>query len=82
MRRRVSKDPAFTGFEQILRSVYNFGGKIKGYNDHGDFVFEIAVGNLAIAHTKGLITIDNQSRKIELTSKGVYFAGRYPAWGR
>lgn len=65
-----------------MRSVYEFGGKIKGYNDHGDFVFEIAVGNLAIAHTKGLIAIDNQSRKIELTSIGVYFAGRHPAWGR
>lgn len=68
------RDPAFSSFNFIIESVYEYAGRTQ-FRD-----FRVPSGALAVAHSRGLIEIKQESRGtvIELTEKGKYFVGKYP----
>lgn len=75
------KDPAFGSFEDILKSIYENRGRIKKtrYEDgSGQVLSRIPSGSLALADGLGLINVDNDKERIELTDKGRYFVSKYP----
>lgn len=67
----------FYKFPKIIESYYKRSGDITVTDNFGQHtVFEIPQDILAYAHSNGLIEIDNNKKKINMTDKGKYFINK------
>jgi|SRR3989344_2445801 len=64
-------------FSKIIESYYKRQGNIVFYNDYNQIVFEISEDILAYVHSNGIVDIDKDLNKIEMTEKGKYFINRF-----
>lgn len=79
---QFADSPLYQRFEQLIRSLYEFGGQVKVVNEleyTTQTVFELDRNLLAYADANELIRYDRRQNIIELTEKGKYFVKRYQA---
>lgn len=64
-------------FSKIIESYYKRQANIIDYDDYNNVVFEIPEDVLAYVHSNGIVDIDKNSNKIEMTEKGKYFINKF-----
>jgi hypothetical protein len=68
----------YQDLEEIIEAVYEHQGNFKEYSN-GNILYDPKVSKeaLALAHSNGLININNNAETIDLTEKGKFFVSRF-----
>ncbi len=70
----LKRSGSMTALRDVLGAVYEHQGQVRSV---GGTVY-VDGSSLRVADTRGLITIIDNGRMIQLTEKGKYFASKYP----
>lgn len=75
--RTFARSAMFNLSNDIIKSAYEYNGRIDATNATGRKIWSIDTNILAYANSNELIGLDQMSESIELTMKGKYFVKRY-----